>query len=933
VTRTRFARAATSAREPLVVCLLGLPATVPLWKSSLPRSFDGMFHLFRVLEIDHLTRQGVLFPRWAPDLLYGYGYPVFDFVPHLPYYLTDVLHLMGLTLVHSILLSFGLSLLASGVAMYLFVKDFFGSNAAVLAAVAYMYAPFHLYDILFRGHLPGAWAMVLYPLVLWSIARLVQRGGVSWLVASALLYAACMLTHNPANFIFTPFLLFYTLVLVFTRSATRTRSLIHVSALLMLGFGLAAFFWMPALWDRQFIQIQRMITPPDLDYHTHFITISELLAPPRVAEVGLMNPGVPNSLGLVLVALSVLSIAGLWRLRGRHERVLLIIALCGAAAVVFLVSPPSALIWESIPLMKYLVFPHRFLRLGSLLMAVLCGGAVRLFGSRGKTLSPSFVVTLVGTGAVILSAFPLLYPPYYRDQQLNPSFVDMMEFERSTGTLGTTSFGEYLPVWVEWTPSTSPLEQLYQSSAQVERLDQNSLPEGTRIASARYSPTSMTVVLSTPHTFEATFHLIYFPTWRAYVDGQEVPISPTPGQGLIQFTVPGGEHVIQIQTQDMPVHILAKLITGLSLLLLVLVCALSWVRPRTLGLSEPPSPPDRVHPVAPEASDRVRSIRAAALALMSISLLAFKVGYVDTHDTWFKREFDGLKVRAAQSSLDVNFGDQVSLLGYDLPSATLQPGDTLSVTLYWKARQNLNADYSAFAQLVDEQMNIYAQMDSLHPGRYPTHLWEPEEYNQDAHEIYIPPGTPPGEYSLGVGLYDPETMMRLPILESEGHQAGMYFLAQITVTKPDRPPTVEELGIQHPVTVQYDNGMTLLGHSAERGYLPAGDFYRLALFWRADAPLADDYSVTMRLLNNDGAVALSHTSAPSAGRYHTTDWEEGEIVRDNHALRIPTDFPEGHYRLELMVIDSNGRTVDVQGASDVSIVDGWLELLSLDSVR
>jgi hypothetical protein len=133
--------------------------------------------------------------------------------------------------------------------------------------------------------------------------------------------------------------------------------------------------------------------------------------------------------------------------------------------------------------------------------------------------------------------------------------------------------------------------------------------------------------------------------------------------------------------------------------------------------------------------------------------------------------------------------------------------------------------------------------------------------------------------------------------------------------------------------VQYETGMTLLGYSAVRDYLPLGDFYRLALFWRADAPLSDDYSVTIRLLDSDGAVALSRTSEPSAGRYHTTYWAEGEMVRDNHALRIPADFPEGQYRLQLMVIDSAGRIVDVQSAAGVSVLDGWVELLSLDSVR
>ncbi len=933
MTRTRLVRAARPATEPLVVCLLALPATVPLWQSKLPRSFDGMFHLFRLLEIDTLARQLVLFPRWAPDLLYGYGYPIFDFVPHLPYYLTDVAHIVGLTLVHSSLLSFGLSLLASGVAMYFFVKETFGSNAGILAALAYVYAPFHLYDILFRGHLPGAWAMVLYPLILWSVTRLVRQRGVASFVATSLLFAACLLTHNPAAYIFTPFLLFYSLALVLTASDHRKRRIVLVAASILLGAGLASFFWIPALWDRRFIQIDRMITPPDLDYHTHFITISDLLSPPPMAEAGLMNPDVPNSLGPALVAVTVLSIAGLWRLRRQDERTHLIVALIGLAVVIFLVSAQSTFVWESVPLMKHLVFPHRFLRLGSLLVAFLCGAAVRLFGERTKAFSPSFLATLGLSGVVVLSAFPLLYPPYYDHQSLDPSFADMMEFERRTGTLGTTSFGEYLPAWVAWIPSTSPLESLYQSSAQIERLDQSSLPDGTHVTSAHYGPSSMTVALDALQEFQATFQLLYFPTWQADVDGQEVHVTPTEGQGLVSVSVPAGEHVIHVQLQDMPVHTLSKLLSGASLVLLLALSALGWVPWRVSSPGSTMAQAGNTYRPVEEPPRDVRTIRAAALSTMAVSLLVLKIGYVDTHDTFFKRAFDGLTVKAAQTPLQVNFADQVTLMGYDLSAATLEPGDTLNVVLYWKARQSLVSDFSVFAQLVDEEKNIYAQKDSLNPGGYPTHLWDLDEYNRDQHQIYIPPGTPPGEYALGVGLYDPDTMMRLSILEDQGHEAGMYFLQQITVTRPETPPAVEDLDMQRQVAVEYENGMTLLGYSSERDYLPAGDFYRLALFWMADARLAQGYSVSVRLLDSEGNVALSRTSEPSAGRYPTTAWEKGEIVRDNHAIRVPKDLPQGQYRLQLAVCDADGRVVQSEAAPDVDMAGGWIELLVVDSVK
>jgi hypothetical protein len=235
----------------------------------------------------------------------------------------------------------------------------------------------------------------------------------------------------------------------------------------LLGVGLTAFFWLPALWDREFVQLERMVTPPDLDYHNHFITLGDLLAPPDTANTGQMNPGVPNTLGLVLASLSVLSVAGLWKLPRTEERGHLIVALCGLASLLFMVMPQSVLVWDSLPLMRYLMFPHRLLSLACLLTAILCGAATRVFADTEETLSPSFAVVLTSAGMIIISAFPLLYPPYYTELPLNPSFADMMAFERSTGTMGTTSFGEYLPVWVEWIPNTSPLEPMYTSGSAI----------------------------------------------------------------------------------------------------------------------------------------------------------------------------------------------------------------------------------------------------------------------------------------------------------------------------------------------------------------------------------------------------------------------------------------------------------------------------------
>jgi 4-amino-4-deoxy-L-arabinose transferase-like glycosyltransferase len=152
--------------------------------------------------------------------------------------------------------------------------------------------------------------------------------------------------------------------------------------------------------------------------------------------------------------------------------------------------------------------------------------------------------------------------------------------------------------------------------------------------------------------------------------------------------------------------------------------------------------------------------------------------------------------------LNVHFGDFVALKGYSFsqerePSAEMmigsceggqapcfKPGDALHVTLFWEAEAPMDVDYTVFFHIRDEQGGTVAQSDGQPlDGNYPTSRWRPGETIAQPLDVDLPPGLATGTYSLYVGLYQLDTMARLPL---EGDQSGenAYVLDKTIIVVP-----------------------------------------------------------------------------------------------------------------------------------------------------
>ena len=120
---------------------------------------------------------------------------------------------------------------------------------------------------------------------------------------------------------------------------------------------------------------------------------------------------------------------------------------------------------------------------------------------------------------------------------------------------------------------------------------------------------------------------------------------------------------------------------------------------------------------------------------------------------------------APGESTAINFGDQLELRGWSLERTTLDPGDTLTVTLTWEAKVKPTNRHVVFAHLLSSDGEMVAQHDDAPVGSVvPSAAWQAGATFQYPASVALPHDLSAGTYRLLVGVYVWPEIERLPIL-------------------------------------------------------------------------------------------------------------------------------------------------------------------------
>lgn len=589
--------------------LLAAPALAPLYMDGLPRSYDGGYHLLRLGVLDRAVAAGTFLPRWAPDMLLGFGYPAFNFYGPGSYWLAELLHWSGLGLQAAFTLGFVVAVIAAGYGAGLLARDIFAVDPpwpALTVAVAYMYAPYVMDNVYIRGGLAETMALAALPWILFGFRRLcyvADKRPTFFLATFAL--ALLAITHN-ITLLFTPPLLIGFLLVHWRRTGGNLTTLTWPLAAVLAAMGVSAFFWLPLIAERTYLSDQAYTIARQVWLPISVWTWQNFLDTGFTFTHTFIRP---NRLGVVQV---VVAAGGFLAARRRDVEWLYLGAVAFIASA--LIGAWALPLWQSNDILAIAQFPWRLLSMISLPLAIFSGGWLLHLRAGWRQIAAACLITLI-----IVAQRPRLdwidvFAP--QEPDLSASVMAQIELEKGVlaGGEGNSSIQEFRPRWVDETlalkeqpPAVNPAPTFTVSRANAFDLE----------ATAQ-------VTVTTPLRFTD----FYFPGWQVTLDGAPAATYPSTSLGLLTVDLPPGEHVIRKTWTHTPAQLAG---TWLSLTTLAALMGVGWRPRRTRWLAALPAlllaggligwlTPRAVAPIQPPAAPVQRTC---------VSLLGFQTDTTD----------------------------------------------------------------------------------------------------------------------------------------------------------------------------------------------------------------------------------------------------------------------------------------------------------------
>ena len=555
-----------------VILGLLLPILIPLYSNSLLGSADNLAHLFRVVNLDYALSQGYVWPRWAALEGHGFGAPIFTINYVLPYYIVVGLwHLLG-SLLHASQIYMILVLFLSACTMFLFTADFFGVAASSIAAVAYVYFPYHLMTIYLYGGYGEAMAYVLLPLVFLFFCRLIRRQSFLYFTATSLCLGILILSHNLSALMAVVLMMTFVPVLWY-RDPHKLRTILLFLGTVLSCALITAWFWLPAVYEQQYTKLG-ILFEKETALRGYFF---QLISPVIENSFKLLRLQAPDyyayAIGIPSILLFALGIFYLTLTRiGIFNKTVHKASLSTRLGFYFIfwcslsfimtrsISEP---LWNVLPSkFNFFSYPYRFFFITTFATAGITACVVDILW---KSLSRKRALVL---SAAITALF------IWQGYMYSHPNIDTFSFEESYFT--TVQTVRYAPNtyknmgYIEFIPTTADSNFINALDSFAEPTSKVEIVSGQASANVVIQKAQdLYIDINASSQSLLQVNILYFPGWVGIINGKRV-IPTVDSVGRMVFPLPKGKYQLHIAFQQTPIRSIATYISFISLFCLMI---------------------------------------------------------------------------------------------------------------------------------------------------------------------------------------------------------------------------------------------------------------------------------------------------------------------------------------------------------------------------
>ena len=855
----------------LFVGLLALLLAGPMWRlSGIPAATaDADFHLHRSAAVYRAFEQGIFWPRWFPIVYNGLGAPVLHHYSPGFYWLVASIHAGGIGLDHAVKLAVTAAVLLSGFGAYAWLRYAFSPVASLTGAGLYLLHPHILTrQLYFEGSYPHLLALLLLPVCLYAFTALHMQPRLWNWVLAVVSSTSLIFLHPKVALVGAVILAAYWLVLAV--SFRHPPGLIRCLVSAMLAGLLSSAFWLPAVIDLDYVQIDNArvgffhFSQHFYDWRGLFLFQSPFLDS-RAGNplIQLIFLGFGAASWLTLAA----GLASLSFVKHRRRRYWGIGGALYTLAMLFLTLRASEPLWETIPGLSMFQFPFRFLTfapLGLLPVAAMAVDALPV----GRRWLAALSLAIVS----FLSLFPYLFPshtsPMLAERVQTLTAQETLLYEKTSKAYGTTGASD---------------EFLVQGADMEVVTGRKPEPEATLLAWR--SPHEAVADLA-GQTEPMLLRMHFHPGWSA---GRRAELSSGPA-GWMQVT----ELANPAQPLVLRWHGTTPQRWGERLSLLGLLASFSGLfliavrRGRGVelgGTREPLTSPDSLH---------VRKLVACVLAVV---IVGFAIDRSERGPFWWNSPAGQLAfpVEGQPVTLeDADFG-RLTLLGWQLMSSeTPKPGGLIRVRLYWQGRAEGNARIHTFLHLYSPLTGRSWAVENWKVDRPEIWWWDPEKYYIDDVHLFLPDYLPPTTFSLGAGLFTHEKGKFIVT----GTNDNIVHLSTFDFA-PSRPGLFQKERPTTKARAATDDGLLL------QGYDLSSHLHRptLGLFWDSGNGIANDWITYIHLHDPSGERIAQFDGPALDGLVPTSQWHTNALYIDRRVLDLPLELAPGNYLLRIGLYD------------------------------